>query len=89
MTTDDLTDRLLTRMRELLRREPRFATMSRGDLDVYLGDLERDIRREVDDVISAEVTAALTEAEADREFEEMMAKPKRGRKIVKQQETIP
>lgn len=79
---NDLTDYLLDRVRELLRREPRFASMSRTDLDLHLADLEREIRREIEDEIDAEIAAALREAEADREFEEMMmakakSKPKR------------
>lgn len=39
---NDLTDYLLDRVRELLRREPRFASMSRTDLDLHLADLERE-----------------------------------------------
>jgi hypothetical protein len=50
-TTDIFVHRVLTRVRDLLKREPRFTTMTRDDLDIFLGDFERDLRRDLGDLI--------------------------------------
>jgi hypothetical protein len=85
----DFADRLLARVRALLKRHPAFAGMKRDDLDLYLADLEADLHRDLEDLIAEEVAGALreaeAEAEADREYEvwaEEQAKSKRGQKKI-------
>jgi hypothetical protein len=44
----DFADYVLALVRAQLKQHPAFANVRRSDLDIYLGDLERDIRHELE-----------------------------------------
>jgi hypothetical protein len=78
----DFTDHLLGHVRALLRQEPRFASMSRVELDAYLGDLERDIRHDLERWAGSMERMAYEDARADLEHEaEMRATAKKAKRI--------
>jgi hypothetical protein len=68
----DFADCLLARVRVLLKRHPAFAGMTRDALDLYLADLERDIRRDLGDWVAATEYEIRSEIRADLEFEAEM-----------------
>jgi hypothetical protein len=91
MSTAAIVDNVLASVRALLRQH---APYTRHALDLLLGDLEADLRRNIDDLIAEEVASALREAEADREYEVLAAeraKSKRKQKKIttEQPETTP
>jgi hypothetical protein len=57
----------MSTVRALLRKEPRYADMSRYQLDTYLGDLERELYCSLNRVIESEVREALIWAETDED----------------------
>jgi hypothetical protein len=65
----DLTECLLDHVRTLLRAHPAFTGVRRDDLDVYLGDLERDIRFELEDWAAGVERGAYVAAREDLDCE--------------------
>jgi hypothetical protein len=74
----DLADFVVDRVRALLRQEPRFASVRRTDLDAYLGDLERDIRHELEGWAAGVERLAYEEMRA--ELDELAAEMKQKRR---------
>jgi hypothetical protein len=86
----DFADRLLARVRVLLKRHPAFAGMTRDALDLYLADLERDIRRDLgdwNDQIERAYEQGRADAETDREYEAEMEKAAKKAKCTESQRT--
>jgi hypothetical protein len=82
----DFADYVLSLVRAQLKRHPAFAHVTRGNLDIYLGDLERDIRCDLERWADAIERMAYEDARADLELEAEMeaaakrAKPRRTQK---------
>jgi hypothetical protein len=89
----DLADYVLALVRAQLKQHPAFAGVRRDDLDVYLGDLERDIRCELEGwaggiqrVAYEDGRADAEELEAERRIEAKKAKRAKSRGAQKQEE---
>jgi molybdopterin synthase catalytic subunit len=69
----DFADHLLGHVRALLRQHPPFAGMTRDDIDnTVLADLERAIRRNLEDWIAETAAEIRSEVELDLEYEAEM-----------------
>jgi hypothetical protein len=75
-------DQILAHVRALLRQDSRFANMSRVDLDVHLGDLEREIEHDIEDWIAATEREIRADLEYDIERAKEYAKRAKTRKKI-------
>jgi hypothetical protein len=82
----NITSTALERVIDLLRCEPRWANASRHEIEVYLGDFERDLQEDVDDFereLAAEIEA-WAEYDRERDAEIAACQQKQQRKQCKQ-----
>jgi hypothetical protein len=84
MSTAAIVDNMLASVRTLLKQHPPFASMSRLELDVLLGDVERVLLQDLDDLdeqhereIALEIQWAREDWEAERREAVKAAKSKK------------
>jgi len=56
-------------VRDLLKAHPAFAAMKRGDYDLYLADLENNVREDFESWADGIASVAYEDGRADAEFE--------------------